>query len=78
MEAVVSGPILVETRAALDTCLDQGFSLTVDPEDAQTLLFAYPSLAATLRWLRQTCRAIQVRSTQCVLASRGSRVFALR
>ena len=46
-EAVVSGPLLAETQAALDASLDQGFSLTVDPGDAQTLLFAYPSLVAS-------------------------------
>lgn len=44
-EAEVSGPLLAEIQAAFDAGLDQGFSLTVDPVDAQTLLFAYPSLS---------------------------------
>lgn len=43
-EMEVSGPLLAEIQAAFDASLDQGFSLTVDPGDAQTLLFAYPSL----------------------------------
>ena len=44
-EAEVSGPLLTEIQAAFDAGLDRGFSLTVDPGDAQTLLFAYPSLS---------------------------------
>lgn len=44
-EAEASGPLLAEIQAAFDASLDQGFSLTVDPSDAQTLLFAYPSLS---------------------------------
>ncbi|WP_293573645.1 nucleotidyl transferase AbiEii/AbiGii toxin family protein [Phaeobacter sp.] len=44
-EAEVSGPLLAEIQVAFDASLDQGFSLTVDPGDAQTLLFAYPSLS---------------------------------
>lgn len=44
-EAEVSGPLMAEIQAAFDAGLDQGFSLTVDPGDAQTLLFAYPSLS---------------------------------
>ena len=44
-EAEVSGPLMAEVQAAFDANLDQGYSLTVDPSDAQTLLFAYPSLA---------------------------------
>lgn len=44
-EAEVSGPLLAEIQAAFDASLDQGFSLTVDPGDSQTLLFAYPSLS---------------------------------
>ncbi|KPD11075.1 nucleotidyl transferase AbiEii/AbiGii toxin family protein [Phaeobacter sp. 11ANDIMAR09] len=43
-EAEVSGPLLAEVQAGFDASLDQGFSLSVDPGDAQTLLFAYPSL----------------------------------
>ena len=42
-EVEVSGPLLAEIQAAFDSRLDQGFALTVDPDDAQTLLFAYPS-----------------------------------
>lgn len=44
-EAEVCGPLLAEIQAAFDAGLDQGFSLTVEPSDAQTLLFAYPSLS---------------------------------
>ncbi|MBS8224850.1 nucleotidyl transferase AbiEii/AbiGii toxin family protein [Vannielia litorea] len=44
-EAEVSGPLLAEIQAAFDASLEQGFALTVDPGDAQTLLFAYPSLS---------------------------------
>ena len=44
-EAEVSGPLLAEIQTAFDAGLDQGFSLTVDPDDPQTLLFAYPSLS---------------------------------
>ncbi len=44
-ETEVSGPLLAEIQAAFDASLDQGFSLTVDPGDAQTLLFTYPSLS---------------------------------
>lgn len=47
-EAVVSGPLLDEIQAAFSDSLDQDFSLTVDPDDAQTLLFAYPSIADDL------------------------------
>ncbi|WP_068317706.1 nucleotidyl transferase AbiEii/AbiGii toxin family protein [Polycladidibacter hongkongensis] len=44
-EEAVSGPLLAEIKLAFDDSLDQDFSLSVDPEDAQTLLFAYPSLS---------------------------------
>ncbi|MDG2340153.1 MAG: nucleotidyl transferase AbiEii/AbiGii toxin family protein [Paracoccaceae bacterium] len=44
-EAEVSGSLLAEIQAAFDANLDQDISLTVDPDDAQTLLFAYPSLS---------------------------------
>lgn len=44
-EAEVTGPLMAEVQAAFDASLEQGFSLTVDPSDAQTLLFAYPSLS---------------------------------
>ena len=44
-EAAVSGLLLAEAQSAFDGSLDQAFSLTVDPGDAQTLLFAYPSLS---------------------------------
>lgn len=43
-EAEVSGALLAEVQAGFNASLDQGFSLSVDPGDAQTLLFAYPSL----------------------------------
>ena len=45
VEAEVSGPLLAEIQDAFEANLDQGFSLTVDPGDPQTLLFAYPSKA---------------------------------
>ena len=44
-EVEVSGPLMAEIQAAFDAGLDQGFSLTVDPGDAQTLLFTYPSFS---------------------------------
>ena len=46
--AVVSGPLLAEVQAGFNASLDQGFSLSVDPGDAQTLLFAYPSLTGEI------------------------------
>lgn len=42
-EAAVSGPLLAEIQTSLDASLEQAFLLSVDPDDAQTLLFAYPS-----------------------------------
>lgn len=42
-EDMVSGPLMAELQAAFDAGLDQSFSLTVAPGDAQTLLFEYPS-----------------------------------
>jgi len=42
-EETVKGPLQSELNAAFDVHLDQGFQLSVDPYDAQTLLFAYPS-----------------------------------
>ena len=44
-EAEVSGLLLDEAQSAFYGSLDQAFSLAVDPGDAQTLLFAYPSLS---------------------------------
>ncbi|WP_380058994.1 nucleotidyl transferase AbiEii/AbiGii toxin family protein (plasmid) [Falsihalocynthiibacter sp. SS001] len=44
-EAEVSGSLFAEIQAAFDAVLDQGFSLSIDPDDAQTVLFAYPSLS---------------------------------
>lgn len=41
--ACVSGTLLTELETAFNECLDQEFSLEVDPTDAQTLLFTYPS-----------------------------------
>lgn len=43
-ETTVSGPLLEEIRASFARHLQQDFTLTVDPHDAQTLLFAYPAL----------------------------------
>ncbi|WP_170566271.1 nucleotidyl transferase AbiEii/AbiGii toxin family protein [Ruegeria atlantica] len=40
---VVSGPLLKEIEVKFSAALKQDFSLSVDPGDAQTLLFAYPS-----------------------------------
>jgi len=42
-EETVSGPLQSELNAAFDVHLEQGFQLTVDINDAQTLLFTYPS-----------------------------------
>lgn len=39
----VNGPLQSELNAAFDINLDQEFQLSIDPHDAQTLLFAYPS-----------------------------------
>ncbi|WP_037309669.1 nucleotidyl transferase AbiEii/AbiGii toxin family protein [Ruegeria halocynthiae] len=43
---VVSGPLLKETKIKFGAALEQEFSLTVDPGDTQTLLFAYPSMTS--------------------------------
>lgn len=42
-EETVSGPLQSELNAAFDVHLEQGFQLSIDISDAQTLLFAYPS-----------------------------------
>ena len=47
-EATVSGPLLAEIQVAFDVGLEQDFSLTVDPAEAQTLFFAYPSMSDSL------------------------------
>ncbi|MGJ8590219.1 MAG: nucleotidyl transferase AbiEii/AbiGii toxin family protein [Yoonia sp.] len=41
--ACVNGPLLSELEANFAAYLQQGFHLAADPEDAQTLLFTYPS-----------------------------------
>ncbi|WP_299870055.1 nucleotidyl transferase AbiEii/AbiGii toxin family protein [uncultured Roseobacter sp.] len=43
-EATVAGPLLDEIKTTFATRLDQSFSLQIDEEDLQTMLFAYPSL----------------------------------
>ena len=43
-EAIVAGPLLEEINAAFSSTLDQPFSLAIDVDDPQTVLFAYPSL----------------------------------
>jgi Nucleotidyl transferase AbiEii toxin, Type IV TA system len=45
-EDCVNGPLLSELQAALSEHLEQGFQLAADPDDAQTLLFTYPSGSA--------------------------------
>jgi len=42
-EAAVSGQLLAEIQKAFNARLEQEFTLSVDPNDAQTILFAYPS-----------------------------------
>ena len=42
-EKEVSGPLLEEIQKVFAEYLEQEFSLTTDPYDAQTLLFEYPS-----------------------------------
>ncbi|MBL4874708.1 MAG: nucleotidyl transferase AbiEii/AbiGii toxin family protein [Rhodobacteraceae bacterium] len=42
-EETVSGSLQSALNAAFDVHLEQGFQLSVDINDAQTLLFAYPS-----------------------------------
>ena len=43
-EATVAGPLLDEINTAFASRLDQPFSLQIDEDDLQTILFAYPSL----------------------------------
>lgn len=43
-EAAVAGPLLEEINTTFSTRLDQPFSLQIDEDDPQTILFAYPSL----------------------------------
>jgi len=43
---MVTGPLLAEIKKAFEASLQQEFTLTVDPDDPQTVLFAYPSLGA--------------------------------
>lgn len=42
----VNGPLSSELQAVFAEHLEQGFQLVADPEDAQTLLFTYPSGSA--------------------------------
>ena len=46
-EEVVSGPLKAEIHSTFDDKLKHDFSVTTDPNDKQTLLFAYPSIADT-------------------------------
>lgn len=41
----VSGSLLDETSTVFGDCLGQHFALRVDPNDAQTILFAYPTIS---------------------------------
>lgn len=43
-EAIVAGPLLDEINTTFAARLDQPFSLQIDEDDPQTILFAYPSL----------------------------------
>ncbi|MEM9700706.1 MAG: nucleotidyl transferase AbiEii/AbiGii toxin family protein [Pseudomonadota bacterium] len=43
-EASVAGPLLDEVRTVFASRLDQPFSLQIDEQDPQTLLFTYPSI----------------------------------
>ncbi|PTX53849.1 hypothetical protein C8N43_3892 [Litoreibacter ponti] len=45
-EAAVAGPLLEEINTAFASRLDQPFSLQIDEDDPQTILFAYPSVGA--------------------------------
>ena len=44
-EEAVGGQLLAGIQTAFNASLEQEFTLSVDPNDAQTILFAYPSLA---------------------------------
>lgn len=41
----VGGQLLAEIQTAFDSSLEQSFTLSIDPSDPQTILFAYPTLA---------------------------------
>lgn len=41
----VGGQLLAEIQTAFGSSLEQSFTLSVDPSDPQTILFAYPALA---------------------------------
>ncbi|MDD9727603.1 nucleotidyl transferase AbiEii/AbiGii toxin family protein [Roseovarius sp. SK2] len=43
-EATVAGPLIGEINTTFSARLDQPFSLQIDEDDPQTILFAYPSL----------------------------------
>ena len=42
---IVGGQLLAEIQTAFGSRLEQSFTLSVDPTDPQTILFAYPTLA---------------------------------
>lgn len=44
-EQIIAGDLLTEIQLSFDASLEQDFTLVIDPHDAQTLLFTYPSLA---------------------------------
>ena len=46
-EAEVCGPLLTDIQATFDASLNQDFTLSVDPNATQTLLFTYPSLTGS-------------------------------
>jgi hypothetical protein len=59
-EHAVGGQLLAEIQTAFDANLEHEFTLSVDPNDAQTILFAYPSMTFG-RWRHQnhsSCRQI--------------------
>jgi hypothetical protein len=47
-EDAVGGQLLAEIQTAFDDNLEPEFTLSVDPNDAQTILFAYPSMAGNV------------------------------
>ncbi len=44
-EEAVGGRLLAEIQTAFDASLEQEFTVSIDPNDAQTILFGYPSTA---------------------------------
>ena len=47
-EEAVGGRLLAEIQTAFDASLEQEFKLSIDPNDAQTILFGYPSTAESI------------------------------